>query len=451
MSRSIRENPGRNENKPMSESNSPRRKIVVALLMAVMVISVLDKTIFGFAGVQIMEDLKLTPEQFGFVGSAFFFLYSLSGVLVGFLANRFSARWILVGMSLIWTTSQLMVTFASSLLTLTISRLVLGAGCGPGTAVTQHAAFKWYGPSERVLPASLIQVSLMLGGVIGAITLPFSIEHFGWRMAYMALAMLSLLWIAAWLMFGAEGEHSESAEEQAEAPRVGYHHLLFNRSFLWLSLICFLAYMPNALAFSWMSVYVQKGLGLTPMHTGYLMLAATLSIIVANLVIPGLSHSALQRGASVQRAMVLPPLLCCMLGGISLCLMAFVADSVVSKLGFYLVGAVALNVVFAFGMSITAHITPSVQRAAMLALHVASLTASGMLTPWLVGKATVLLDNDVARGFESTLGFGGLAILLCALLGLVILKPEATRLHLLTLRNRPDTPEVTVAACVKSN
>lgn len=45
----------------------------MALLMAVMVISVLDKTIFAFAGVQIIEELQLTPEQFGFVGSAFFF------------------------------------------------------------------------------------------------------------------------------------------------------------------------------------------------------------------------------------------------------------------------------------------------------------------------------------------------------------------------------------------
>lgn len=54
------------------------RLLVIALLMAVMVISVLDKAIFAFAGVQIVDELKLSPEQFGFVGSAFFFLYSLS-------------------------------------------------------------------------------------------------------------------------------------------------------------------------------------------------------------------------------------------------------------------------------------------------------------------------------------------------------------------------------------
>lgn len=49
-----------------------RRNLVLALLMAVMIISVLDKSIFAFAGAQIIDELKLTPTEFGFIGSAFF-------------------------------------------------------------------------------------------------------------------------------------------------------------------------------------------------------------------------------------------------------------------------------------------------------------------------------------------------------------------------------------------
>lgn len=44
--------------------------------------------------------------------------------------------------------------------------------------------------------------------------------------------------------------------------------LLLNRTFVWISLMCFLAYLPNALSFSWSAVYLQKGLGLSPMQTG---------------------------------------------------------------------------------------------------------------------------------------------------------------------------------------
>lgn len=90
-----------------------QRTVVLILLMLVMVISVLDKTIFAFAGAQIIDELKLSPTEFGFIGSAFFFLYSISGVLVGFLANRFPTRWILAGMSVVWMASQLLVALSS--------------------------------------------------------------------------------------------------------------------------------------------------------------------------------------------------------------------------------------------------------------------------------------------------------------------------------------------------
>ena len=175
-----------------------RRNLVLVLLMTVMIISVLDKSIFAFAGAQIIEELKLTPAEFGFIGSAFFFLYSVSGVAVGFLANRFPSRWILVGMSLVWMVSQLLVSLSSSFMALVASRLLLGAGTGPGTAVTQHACFKWFGPTERVMPASLIQVSIMLGAILAAVSLPFMIAQVGWRLAYLGLAVLGLLWMLLW-------------------------------------------------------------------------------------------------------------------------------------------------------------------------------------------------------------------------------------------------------------
>ncbi|WP_240357242.1 hypothetical protein [Pseudomonas hygromyciniae] len=57
----------------MRSLTDSRRPLVVALLMTVVIISVLDKTIFAFAGPQIIDELKLTPAQFGFISSSFFF------------------------------------------------------------------------------------------------------------------------------------------------------------------------------------------------------------------------------------------------------------------------------------------------------------------------------------------------------------------------------------------
>lgn len=414
----------------MTPAAPPRRRLVIGLLMAVMVISVLDKTIFAFAGPQIIDQLHLSAEQFGFVGSAFFFLYSLSGIAVGFVANRVPTRWILSLMALVWTSAQLLVTFAGGLGALTASRLLLGAGCGPGTAVTQHASFKWYPAEKQVLPASLLQVSIMLGGLVGAIALPLIIGHLGWRSAYLILAGLSLAWMLAWWLLGAEGNQGAGTEAAASGPWVPYRHLLLNRTFAWISLMCFLAYLPNALSFSWSAVYLQKGLGLSSLQAGYVLFIATLSIIVINLLLSALSQRLLKGGASVRRSLVLPPMACCILGGLAFCALGLFSQGLTLKLTCYVLGGVLLNGVFAFGMTITSHISPVQQRGAMLAIHVGSMTLSGMLAPWAVGRLVTLLDNDIARGFETALHGIGLTAVVCAALGLYVITPAQTRQRL---------------------
>lgn len=409
-----------------TDNNTPQRLTVVALLMAVMVISVLDKSIFAFAGVQIIDELKLTPEQFGFIGSAFFFLYSVSGVLVGFLANRFPSRLILGGMSLVWMLAQLLTAVSSSFFSLVTSRMLLGAGCGPGTAVTQHACFKWYAPRERVLPSALIQVAIMVGAILGALSLPLIIEHAGWRMAYLALAAIGLLWLGLWLMFGREGSYGE---EQPEAPTqaVSYRRLLLNRTFACVTLAGFCTYLPTALIYSWVPVYLQKGLGLAPMQSGYVVMVATFGVIALNLVVSALSQRALKRGASVRMAMVAPPMLACAIGGTAMVLLGFFQHGLAATLGLYVVGGVLVNLLPAFANSIVAFIVPSSQRGSMLAIHIGLMTSAGMLAPHLVGQAVAWKGGDITQGFELIVGLFGIALLLSAALGMRYIHPERSQ------------------------
>ncbi|KAF1053671.1 MAG: Hexuronate transporter [Stenotrophomonas maltophilia] len=407
-----------------------RRVVVLLLLMLVMVISVMDKSIFAFAGAQIIDELKLTPVQFGFVGSAFFFLYSLSGVLVGFLANRFPTRWILVGMSLVWMAAQLLVSLSSGFAALVASRLLLGAGTGPGTAITQHACFKWFGPRERVLPSSLIQVSIMLGAICGALTLPLAIQHLGWRVAYLLLALAGLVWMGLWLLFGREGPQVDVPAAEASAAGLAYRRLLLNRTFLCITLIGFVGYLPNALVYSWVPLYLQKGLGLTPLQSGYTVMVATLGVIVFNLGLSAYSQRALKRGASVQFALVRLPMVCALGAGLTFCALGLVHGQLWPMLGLYLVGSVLVNVLPTFCNTIVAHIAPPSQRGSMLAIHIGGMTSAGMLSPWLIGQLVDWLGGSIAGGFELGLGLMGMATVLCALLGLRLITPERTRLAL---------------------
>jgi MFS transporter, ACS family, D-galactonate transporter len=102
--------------------------IIVALLFAFMIINFADKIIIGLAGVPIMTDLKLTPKEFGLVGSSFFFLFSISAVVTGFIVNRIRSKTALLVMGLIWALVQFPMVGTIGIEMLIACRIVLGAG-----------------------------------------------------------------------------------------------------------------------------------------------------------------------------------------------------------------------------------------------------------------------------------------------------------------------------------
>src|SRR5277367_1996642 len=80
--------------------------LIVALLFVFMLINFADKAAIGIAAVPIMQELKLSPREFGLVGSSFFLLFAVSAIATGFLVNRLQTRWVVLAMAVIWALTQ---------------------------------------------------------------------------------------------------------------------------------------------------------------------------------------------------------------------------------------------------------------------------------------------------------------------------------------------------------
>ena len=76
---------------------------MTALIFLFMLINFADKVVVGLAAQPIMAELNLKPEQFGLIGSSFFFLFALSAVIVGFITNRVQTRHTLLVMAIVWS------------------------------------------------------------------------------------------------------------------------------------------------------------------------------------------------------------------------------------------------------------------------------------------------------------------------------------------------------------
>ena len=68
------------------------------MLTLFILVNFADKIVLGLVAVPMMEELKLTPTEFGFIGSSFFWLFAISGIVGGVLADRLSTKWMLLVM-----------------------------------------------------------------------------------------------------------------------------------------------------------------------------------------------------------------------------------------------------------------------------------------------------------------------------------------------------------------
>lgn len=97
-------------------------------LLLFMLINFADKVVVRLAAQPVMAELKLSPEQFGLLGSSFFFLLAVSGVVVGFITNRAQTRHMLLVMAIIWSVVQFPMLGTVTLEMLIACRIILGRG-----------------------------------------------------------------------------------------------------------------------------------------------------------------------------------------------------------------------------------------------------------------------------------------------------------------------------------
>jgi MFS family permease len=168
---------------------------ITGLLFLYMLINFAEKAVVGLAAVPIMQELELTPRQFGLVGSSFFFLFSLSAILVGFVADRVAARFVILALALSWALVQFPMVGAIGLSTLLACRILLGAGEGPAFSVAVHALYKWFPDEKRTLPTAVLAQGATFGVILALPPLNWIIVNYSWHWAFFALGISGLLWV----------------------------------------------------------------------------------------------------------------------------------------------------------------------------------------------------------------------------------------------------------------
>jgi len=188
----------------------------VILLMGIYVNSFLDRQILGLLVGPIRASTGLSDSQVGFLmGPAFAIFYTVAGLPLGWLADRFSRRWLVMIGQLFWSIASVSFGLGRTYGQLVAARI----GVGVGEASLSPAAYSMITdlfPPKRLARALSVYsmgiyfgigLALFLGGAIvefvgdsGMYTLPLFGPREAWQLVFFAVAAptipLTLLMLA---------------------------------------------------------------------------------------------------------------------------------------------------------------------------------------------------------------------------------------------------------------
>ncbi|WP_239752123.1 MFS transporter [Mammaliicoccus sp. H-M34] len=330
-------------------------KIILIFLFLAGVINYLDRSALSVAAPFIQSDLHLTPSQMGIIFSSFSIGYAVFNFIGGIASDKFGAKITLFVAMIIWSLFSGAIVLVVGFVSLIIVRILFGMGEGPLSATINKMVNNWYPPSKRATAVGLANSGTPLGGAISGPIVGFIALHLGWRVSFVAIMFLGIVWAISWWFFAKEKpDHIEETtiDKKAEiAPvttfKLGYY--LKNPTVLFTAfaffaynyiLFFFLTWFPSYLVDARnLSVENMSLITVIPWILGFLGLA--LSGIVSDFVY---KHT-VQKGVLFSRKVVL--VICLFISAVCIGISGVVTTTVgavtlvaLSVLFLYLTGAI---------------------------------------------------------------------------------------------------------------
>jgi ACS family glucarate transporter-like MFS transporter len=259
---------------------------VVIFALTLAMIMYIQRVAISAAAPFITAEFHLTDTQMGWAFSVFGLSYALFEIPMGLMGDKLGVRRVLTQVVLLWSLFTALTGAAWNLTSLLVIRFVFGAGeagCFPNLTRMLSA---WLPLSERIRAQALMWAFGRWGGALAPPIAFFAISQLGWRLGFVALAMLGVVWIAVFLPWFRNDPAQHKSVNAAELAMLEdsralvlhdhgmpWYRLLMQRDIFFLGLQYFGFSYTWYFYVTWLPTWLQRVHGLTKLQTaGYAML-----------------------------------------------------------------------------------------------------------------------------------------------------------------------------------
>ena len=148
---------------------------------------------FGPLAPFLQDDLHISRAEVGLISTAVFLTASPSALFGGRAADRVGERRVLILSGVMGALAALAVSLSGGFWSLVLGCLALGLGNGMQNPAGSAAVMRWFPQSQRGFAMGIRQTGVPIGGILAAGVAPILALHYGWRSAYLAGGVLSVI------------------------------------------------------------------------------------------------------------------------------------------------------------------------------------------------------------------------------------------------------------------
>ncbi|OYX36310.1 MAG: hypothetical protein B7Y99_02425 [Caulobacterales bacterium 32-69-10] len=177
---------------------APRRSlypyVVLGVLLVVYILNYLDRQLVSILVEPIRKELGFSDTQLGLItGLVFAVFYSICGVPVAWMADRMNRVRIVAVACGLWSLFTGACGLAGSFTQLALARVGVGIGEAGGVPPSYAILSDYFPPFRRGLAMGLFSLGIPLGVFFGGAYGAWASSHWGWRGAFISLAVPGIL------------------------------------------------------------------------------------------------------------------------------------------------------------------------------------------------------------------------------------------------------------------
>src|SRR3984957_17228573 len=170
------------------------RSYVLVVLVIVYTFNFIDRQIVGILAVPIKAELHLSDSQLGLMGGlAFALFYTLLGIPIARLADRFSRTSIMTAALALWSLMTAVCGLTQNFAQLFLARVGVGVGEAGGVAPAYSLICDYFPTTERARALSVYSFGIPIGAASGIVLGGYITSLMSWRMAFFIVGLAGLL------------------------------------------------------------------------------------------------------------------------------------------------------------------------------------------------------------------------------------------------------------------